>query len=215
MKRLLDEPTDEVTRLLIRAGANHQPPRMGKFRLLASLGLGGAIGLSTREVLAWLGTGGGKVALAVTVIGASAGGVYSLAGAPRAEPRHPAPSAPAFVVKAAIEDQPAPLAAAPLAVLARDAPHQAEQDPPPLPARRGAVRPRRTARAADSSPPVAPPSQALARRLLTEETLWVDQLRVAAEHGDRTSFERLRQGYAEQFPEGQLRPEVHRLGGSF
>jgi hypothetical protein len=225
MKRLLDEPSDEVTWLLIRAGANHQPPRTGKLRLLASLGLGSVIGLSAREALAWLGTGSGKIGLAVTVLGASAGGVYALAGAPAAEVPRPGPSTPALVVTA----PPAPAvlppvlpSAAPSAVTAvssaahDEAPVEREQAEPRAPARRRAARaaeaPMADAVPTDSVPMADElPSPALSARRLTEETLWVDRLRVAAERGDRAGFLLLQQGYTQQFPEGQLRPEVNRL----
>ena len=39
---------------------------------------------------------------------------------------------------------------------------------------------------------------------LTEETTWVDRLRVAAESHDRAAFERLRREHSERFPDGQL-----------
>ncbi len=210
MKRLLDEPTDEVTRLLIRAGANHQPPRNGKLRLLASLGLGSALGLSTSEVMAWFGSGSGKVALAVTVLGTSGAGLYALASTPRAELRSQAPRAPALVISAPPELQPAP-PAAPEEVAPNDVLRRVELDRAPSSPRRRAARPPGATRAAEPKTPDAPPSDTLGRRRLTEETLWVDRLRVAAELGDRTGFERLQQGYAEQFPDGQLRPEVKRL----
>jgi hypothetical protein len=50
---------------------------------------------------------------------------------------------------------------------------------------------------------------------LTDETAWVDRLRMAAESHDRRTFERLLEQYTERFPEGQLRPEVDRLRTSF
>jgi hypothetical protein len=46
---------------------------------------------------------------------------------------------------------------------------------------------------------------------LSEETRWVDRLRLASENQDRPGFERLLEQYTERFPRGQLYPEVERL----
>lgn len=307
MKRLVDEddPNDEVVRLLIRAAANHHPPPSGKMRLIAALGVGSAIGLSASNVLAWLGTSSGKVALAVTVVGAAAGGTYlatarevpearvaqvSAKAAPT-PPRAPAlletPAllgAPAMRDSTAVPDVTATpdvaatpdvtvmtsALAAPAAAtvpaprapgqagepdVVADAPGSAslafapERESPRvgraqrthrqrarLPrgrAARGSGRARELAapRAADADPassdasPITDVSSAHAASAavaaaseaergparLTEETTWVDRLRVAAESHDRATFERLRREHRERFPDGQLYPEVDRL----
>jgi hypothetical protein len=215
MKRLVDlnDPDDDVVRLLIRAGANHQPAPGGKMRLMASLGVASAVGLSASKVLAWLGTSSGKVALAVTVVGIAAGGAYVMAGSPPA-PSVAAPSAAAPAAPSALPpfEQATARAAeppiiepsslepnAPARTLAQ--PHEQRTAPRAAPSRR-------------SPPPEPAPvaSEAQARRAsLSDETTWVDRLRVAAESQDRPAFERLLEQYGERFPEGQLHPEVNRL----
>lgn len=260
MKRLLDEddPNDEIVRLLIRAGAEHQPPRSGKMRLVAALGLGSAIGLSASEALAWIGTSSGKVALAVAVVGVAAGGTF-LAAAPRAPSaafapdvvlaaRAPAELAPlvrparpalaaspeALASSDALVSPEAPAAspgasAPPLRVSVADEPATGDEpsqtSEPPRAGERAAKAERRRARArtprardARGAPATARAEAArsaagdgAASSALSEETIWVDRLRVAAERQDRRSFERLRGEYDERFPEGQLHPEVERL----
>jgi len=255
MKRLLDEndPKDEVLRLLIRAGANHHPPRSGKMRMVAALGLGSAVGLSASEVLAWLGTGSSKVALAVTVIGVAAGGTY-LAKAPASPVAAPpalsaAPSAVASGAMASRTMAPAPIDPAQRvsAHVASATAHRAGSPAPvsdavadsasvalvateerPRPARpvgkapRARAKPARAGAARDSAPAreraLRPEPSATASSLLensparlTEETRFVDDLRVAAESHDRRAFERLQSEYARRFSDGQLYPEVERL----
>jgi hypothetical protein len=97
MKRLVDrnDPDDEVVRLLIRSGADHHPAPGSKMRLMAALGVGSAVGLSASKVLAWLGTSSGKAALAMSVVGAAAGGAYVMASSP-ATPSAAAPAAATF-----------------------------------------------------------------------------------------------------------------------
>lgn len=219
MKRLVDlnDPDDEVVRLLIRAGANHQPAPGGKMRLMASLGVGSAVGLSASKVLAWLGTSSGKVALAVTVVGSAAGGAYVMASSPTA----PSVAAPVTAAPAASSLPPLEQATARAAEPQILEPFSLEPSSPEPSTPRGTLpqprEPRTAPHAAPSrrSPPPepAPPaSEAQAHRAsLSDETTWVDRLRVAAESQDRPAFERLLVQYGERFPEGQLHPEVNRL----
>lgn len=203
MKRLLDEPGDEVTRLLIEAGVEHQPPRDGKVRLMTALGVGSALGLASSEVWAWFGTGTGKVVATVAFVGAAAGGAYvataderpraTLAqGTPTAhvaEPPHvasdppPVPEAPADVAQ--VEAEPPSAEAAP------------ERD-------RGVAR--RTAKRK-----LTRPSEPRDERRLGEETAAVDRLKRLAERGESDAVSALLESYYARFPEGQLRPEVERL----
>ena len=228
MKRLvdLDDPDDEVVRLLIRAGASHQPSPGGKMRLIAALGVGSAVGLSASKVLAWLGTSSGKVALAVTVAGTAAGGAYVLTGAAPDASSPPAPpsvAAPAIVSAATApsvlpEVAPLPLDTPEPALDAVSAPAvEAGEAVERATARSGRRAPPRSARATPRAPLAepAPPPETLERRAsLSDETAWVDRLRMAAEAGDRPGFERLASEYDERFPEGQLHPEVNRLRSS-
>jgi hypothetical protein len=234
MKRLVDQddPDDEVVRLLIRAGANHQPAPGSKLRLMAALGVGSAVGLSASEVLAWLGTSSGKVALTLTVVGAAAGGAYVMASSPEplARVSVPAMSVPAMSVPAmSVPAAPAAASpdAAPVAAPSVAEPERAVQpEPPAAAASPGAPEPRLERQPARRTPArAAPPrarvpapeptpaasDEAAREASLSEETLWVDRLRVAAEGHDRPAFERLLEQYVERFPEGQLRPEVNRL----
>jgi len=221
MKRLVDlnDPDDEVVRLLIRAGANHQPEPGSKMRLMASLGVSSAVGLSASKVLAWLGTSSGKVALAVTVVGTAAGGAYVMAGSPAA-PSVAAPSAAAPPTAAA----PAAPGAPPFEQATARAAEPQIIEPSSLEpsAPRGTLaqphEPRTAPRGAPSrrSPPPPEPAPAASeeqarRASLSDETIWVDRLRVAAESQDRPAFERLLEQYTERFPGGQLHPEVNRL----
>lgn len=220
MKRLVDlnDPDDEVVRLLIRAGSNHHPAPGSKMRLMAALGVGSAVGLSASKVLAWLGTSSGKVALAVAVVTAAAGGAYVTAGS-SAAPMAATPSAPPPPESAPTRVADAPAAATPelepphlepITVEPRpNAPHRAlaQRRERPTPARASPSR---------RSPPQPEPtsSEAPARVSLSDETIWVDRLRVAAESQDRPAFERLLEQYTARFPEGQLHPEVNRLEAS-
>jgi hypothetical protein len=224
MKRLVDQddPDDEVVRLLIRAGANHQPAPGSKLRLMAALGVGSAVGLSASEVLAWLGTSSGKVALTLTVVGAAAGGAYVMASSPEplARVSMPAMSVPAAPAAASPDAAPvaAPSVAEPERAVRPEPPAAAASPSAPeprlerQPARRTPARaapPR--ARLPAPEPTPAASDEATREASLSEETLWVDRLRVAAERRDRPAFERLLEQYVERFPEGQLRPEVNRL----
>lgn len=220
MKRLLDDPTDEVTRLLIRAGVDHQPPRDGKLRLVAALGVGGAFSLLSSEVFAWLGTSAGKATLAVAALGAAASGVYSASGEDERSQllaRPPAHVAPAHVAPADVARpvQVAQEGASPLSeetaaqsVEAGAAP-RLQRSPTREAARRTAPRVPEPAR----QHPVGVEGQPDERRLGVE-TRWVDRLRAAAERNDRETLQRLLDAYAEEFPEGQLRPEVDRIQGA-
>ena len=69
MKRLLDESTDELTRSLLRAGAEHRPPSGNKRQLIVAMGAGGALGLFSSNAFAWLGTTAGKVTAAGVAVG--------------------------------------------------------------------------------------------------------------------------------------------------
>jgi hypothetical protein len=202
MKRLLDDPTDEVTRLLIGAAASQMPPRNGKMRLIAALGLGSALGLSSSKVFAWLSTGVGKAGLAIVVVSASAGGVYF---SNRERSMSPAPLSEATPVVAV-----APPRA--LGVTTRSEKLDAAESAP--------SRPRPAVKARRSSPPAATPTKGArtlaisseqANHRLGEETRWVDRLRAAAERGDGETLRRLLSAYAEEFPERQLQPEVDRI----
>ncbi|HTV23492.1 MAG TPA: hypothetical protein VMG12_32605 [Polyangiaceae bacterium] len=225
MKRLLDcdDPDDEVVRLLIRAGAQHQPSPRSKLRMIAALGLGSAVGLSASKVLAWLGTSSGKLALAVTVAGTAAGGAYVLTSA------SPAPEASEAVAPRSVDAAVAPRVAHETGLPeppARASSHEPSASEPsasepsadalrerPAPSRqaRARQRPQPADRAPTPTQPAPPPEPVDLEASLTEETHWVDRLRVAAEAGDRPSFERLARDYGERFPEGQLHPEVNRL----
>lgn len=208
MKRLLDDPTDEVTRLLIRAGVDHQPPRAAKARLVATLGMGSAVGLLSSKVFAWLSTGAGKATLGMAAVSVAAGGVYSArverdlpqshaAPPAMARPAPPAPSLPLEepeahdVAEALAHGEPLPI------------------QPPTIDRPRGSpmppARPREREQASPSTEPQ--PDQ----RRLGEETRWVDRMKLAAERGDGETLRRLLTEYVEKFPEGQLRPEVDRI----
>jgi hypothetical protein len=216
MKRLVDrnDPEDEVVRLLIRSGANHQPAPGSKMRLMAALGVGSAVGLSASKVLAWLGTSGGKVALAVSVVGTAAGGAYVMAGSP-VTPIAAAPAAATFE-QPMFEQPMARAAEPPAAEPILEAPSSERSAPRRTPAQpheqRTAGRAAPSRRSLPPAQPASVASEARAHRArLSDETIWVDQLRVAAESQDRPAFERLLEQYAERFPEGQLHPEVNRL----
>lgn len=220
MKRLVDrnDPDDEIVRLLIRAGANHRPAPGAKMRLMAALGVGSAVGLSASKVLAWLGTSSGKVALAVSVVGTAAGGAYVVA-ASSAAPVEAARAAATVERPTARRFEPPPaepaLAKPPLAEPTLE-PSSVE---PGVPTRRHEQQTAvRAAASRQNLPPAKPASvasEARARKAsLSDETTWVDQLRVAAESQDRPAFERLLEQYTERFPEGQLHPEVNRLRAS-
>lgn len=202
MKRLLDDPTDEVTRLLIRAAVDHQPPRSSKMRLVAALGMGSAAGLLSSEVLAWLGTSAGKATLALTALGVAAGGVYSTRTEREVPQSHAAPPAMARpATPDVLPGGPAPLDGAetpplPLQPAPVDRP-QSKLEPPPR------------AREREQASPSTQPQQA--QRRLGEETRWVDRMKSAAERGDRATLQHLLTGYAEKFPAGQLQPEVDRI----
>lgn len=220
MKRLIDEPEDEVTRLLLQAGANHRPPRFGKLRLMAALGLGSAVSLSASKALAGLSTSGAKASLVLAVVGASAGAGYVLL-APPSEPPGPRLSAPAAAAAPAAPGLPA---TRPLAAEEKVAAAAVDAEAPPVHARERGVRPPRrasvrkrlalekSARPDDGvhaeSPPAAPTGSS---RSLRDETLWLDRLRVAAEQNDLAEFEDLLRGYEQRFPEGQLGLEARRL----
>lgn len=235
MKRLVDQddPGDDVLRLLIRAGANHQPSPTSKMRMMAALGLGSAVGLSASKVLAWLGTSSGKVALSATVIGVAAAGTFALTSQPVAEVTSQ-PLAATSVGRMPGGSQPiAPTPVERLAVRAdaqqaATAPAEPRLEQPALAPDRNAPaalvppRERRTAPRALTSPPGRFPSAAPRSDVdtperqasLAVETAWVDQLRLAAEGQDRQAFERLLGQYAQRFPQGQLHPEVNRLRAS-
>jgi hypothetical protein len=237
MKRLVDQddPGDDVLRLLIRAGANHQPSPTSKMRVMAALGLGSAVGLSASKVLAWLGTSSGKVALSATVIGVAAAGTFALTSRTVAEvtsqplaatpvgrmPGGSQPSAPTPVEWRAVRGDSQRAATAPAAVeprlgqpaLASDL--DATAALVPLPERR--TPPRALTSPRGRSPSAAPRSDGDTPEIqagLAVETAWVDQLRLAAEGQDRQAFERLLGQYSQRFPQGQLHPEVNRLRAS-
>jgi hypothetical protein len=216
MKRLVDrnDPDDEIVRLLIRAGANHRPAPGAKMRLMAALGVGSAVGLSASKVLAWLGTSSGKVALAVSVVGTAAGGAYMVA-ASSAAPIEAARAAATVERATARRFEPAP-AEPPLAEPILEPSSVEPGVPGRAPTQRHEQQTAVRAAASRQNPPPAKPasvaSEARARKAsLSDETTWVDQLRVVAESQDRPAFERLLEQYTEHFPEGQLRPEVNRL----
>ena len=199
MKRLLDDPTDEVTRLLIQAAVDHQPPPAGKMRLMTALGMGSGFSLLSTEVFAWLSTAVGKATLGVATLGVAAGGVYS--ASTEHEPQTPAKPVPVSVAPARVERS-APVENAyvsetlPIQSRAADKP----QRPPTL-----TNRSRATEKAA------VPTAIERDARRLGEETRWVDRLKLAAENGDKETLRRLFASYAEKFPEGQLKPEVDRI----
>jgi hypothetical protein len=183
-------------------------------RLMAALGVGSAVGLSASKVLAWLGTSGGKVALAVSVVGTAAGGAYLMAGSPMT-PIAAAPAAATF--EQATFEQPVaraaePPAAEPMLEASSSEPSAPQRTPAPPQEQRTAERAAPSRRSLPPAQPAPVASEARARRArLSDETIWVDQLRVAAESQDHPAFERLLEQYTERFPEGQLHPEVNRL----
>jgi hypothetical protein len=214
MKRLLDDPTDEVTRLLIQAAVDHQPPPSGKMRLVTALGMGSAVGLLSSEVFAWLSTAAGKATLGLAVVGVAAAGVaasgvYSTSvehdvpqshAAPRVTARPAPPPPPSLQLEAAAAndrtnglDANEPLPIQPSAI---DRPQDKLMPPP---------RARERERASQRGEPQRD------QRRLGEETRWVDGMKVAAERGDGEALRRLLTGYVEKFPEGQLRPEVEKI----
>lgn len=202
MKRLLDESGDEVTRLLIEAGVEHQPPRDGKVRLMTALGVGSALGLASSEVWAWFGTGTGKVVATVAFVGAAAGGAYvaTVDEQPGATLAHGAPT-----VRVA---EPPHVASDPPPVPEPPAVAQVEAEPPSVEAApehdRGVAR--RTAKRK-----LTRPSEPRDERRLGEETAAVDRLKRLAERGESDAVSALLESYYARFPEGQLRPEVERL----
>jgi hypothetical protein len=211
MKRLVDrnDPDDEVVRLLIRSGADHHPAPGSKMRLMAALGVGSAVGLSASKVLAWLGTSSGKAALAVSVVGAAAGGAYVMASSP-VTPSAAAPAAATFEQATARTAEPP--AAEPILEPSRSEPSAPRRMPAQPHEQPTAERAAPSRRSLPPTKPASAESEARSGRArLSDETTWVDQLRVAAESQDRPAFERLLEQYAKRFPEGQLRPEVDRL----
>lgn len=76
MKKLLDENTDDLTRVLLEAGRSHRPPAANQAKLLMALGVGSSVGLLSSKAFAWLGTTSGKLTmLGVGVVGVGVAGV--------------------------------------------------------------------------------------------------------------------------------------------
>lgn len=235
MKRLLEDPEDDVTRLLIAAGVQHQPPAGGKARLIATLGLGSLLWSWTSEAWAWFGTGAGKLTLVVVAAGAAAGG-----GLYGGEPT--AASSARAETSAEREPTGATVPRAELGTLAKPASPSAAVEAPDVageretaeatvvdePAAGDSVGVRSTARRATASATrreaaAARPSPRGTRRAsqgavdegeLREETRWVERMQEAAARQDRATLDRLQSGYAARFPAGQLRPEVKRIEDS-
>lgn len=213
MKRLLDDPTDEVTRLLIQAAVDHQPPPSGKMRLVTALGVGSAVGLLSSEVFAWLSTAAGKATLGLAVVGVAAAGVAaSSAYSTRVE--HDAPqghAAPPVMAHPASSSASLQLeeAAASHDTRRLDASERLPIQPSAIDRPRDKLTPPPRARERERAAPRAEPRAD--QRRLGEETRWVDKMKVAAERGEGETLRRLLTGYAEKFPEGQLRPEVERI----
>jgi hypothetical protein len=197
VKRLLDEPTDDLTRDLLGAARAHRPGSDAKARLLLSLGVGGGVSLWSAKAHAWLTTSVAKATLGSAVLGSAVlglavGSAYVLSredGEPRRSEAPPGNASSTEAPLATPDDHATP--AAPSPSVAASPPEKLEPAAPARPAVRS----------------TAPVGDA---RLL-EEIRRVDEMRLSLRSGRRSQLRDQIARYRARFAAGRLSPEVDRL----
>jgi hypothetical protein len=195
MERLIDSGADDFEHRILSAGRLDRPTAASRRRILAGLGVGGALGAtllaSTMNAGGWFGNLSRAMLLRSAM--AATAGAAAVIGYVQFAPSSPAPHEPAALVAPRVAA--APKAPAPAAIEVREEPAVETASPRPLPVSNNVQRP---ARAVE-----APPKPGL-----SDELGSLDRARQALVAGDASRSLRLLDEYQRRFAKPMLGTEA-------